>query len=132
MTSLLVLLLLALLAIFTAVLVAGHWRARRFLRWIANPSATPAPDLAGAWGLAVAYARRALTRGQVHANESAARLDALLAALDALPAGRMLLDGDGRICFCTAAAAAHFGLDRARDLTQHVVHLVRDPAFVAW
>ena len=132
MTHALSALLLALLAAGAALLVNHRRRARRFLHWIADPTAGPAPDLPGAWGLAAAYARRALARGQARADESAARLDALLAALDALPAGIVLLDGQGRIIFCNAAAAQHFGLNPARDQGQHIVHLVRDPAFVAW
>jgi two-component system phosphate regulon sensor histidine kinase PhoR len=125
-------LLLVLLAVGAALLLLGRWRRRRFLRWIADPTDHPMPDLPGAWGLAAAYTRRALARGQARVQESAARLEALLAALDALPVGIVLLDGEGRIVFCNAAAASHFGLDRARDLNQHVVHLVRDPAFIAW
>jgi two-component system phosphate regulon sensor histidine kinase PhoR len=125
-------LLLALLAIFAALFVIDRWRARRFLRWITDPTVATMPDLAGAWGLAAAYAQRALTRRQARGEKSATRLAALLAALDALPAGILLLDSGGRILFCNAAAARHFGLDPKRDLGQHVVHLVRDPAFVAW
>ncbi|MDR0457901.1 MAG: PAS domain-containing protein, partial [Burkholderiaceae bacterium] len=125
-------LLLAWVILSVALLAIHRWRARHFLRWIADPAERPMPDLPGAWGLAAAYARRALAREQAHASESAARLAALLAALDALPAGIMLLDGESRIIFCNAAAARHFGLDPARDQGQHVVHLVRDPAFVAW
>ena len=125
-------LLLILLLIGVALLLVGRWRGRRFLRWIADPAAQPAPDLPGAWGLASAYTRRALARAQAGADESAARRDALLAALDALPAGMVLLDGGGRILFCNAAAASHFGLTPTRDLNQHIVHLVRDPAFIAW
>jgi two-component system phosphate regulon sensor histidine kinase PhoR len=125
-------LLALLLAVCAALLLIERWRAWRFVRWMGDPAARPMPELSGLWGLAAAYARRALGREQARAGESAARLDALLAALDALPVGIVLLDGPGRILFCNATAAAHFGLDPARDRGQHIVHLVRDPTFVTW
>jgi two-component system phosphate regulon sensor histidine kinase PhoR len=125
-------LLALLLAVCAALLLIDRWRARRFVRWIADPAVSPMPDLPGVWGLAAAYARRALGRQQAHTDESAARLDTLLAALDALPVGIVLLDGQSRILFCNATAAAHFGLDAARDRGQHIVHLVRDPVFITW
>ncbi|MDR2188806.1 MAG: phosphate regulon sensor histidine kinase PhoR [Azonexus sp.] len=131
MNSLLAALLL-LLAIAAGLWVIDRQRARRFLRWIADPTASAMPDLAGAWGLAAAYTRRALGREETRAAASAARLDTLLTALDALPDGILLLDREGRILFCNAAAAAHFGLDTKRDQGQHIAHLVRDPLFVTW
>ncbi|MDR2874757.1 MAG: phosphate regulon sensor histidine kinase PhoR [Methylobacillus sp.] len=127
-----VILLALLLAVCVALLLIERRRARRFVRWITDPAHNPMPEMSATWGLAAAYTRRALGREQAHANESAARLATLLAALDALPVGIVLLDREGRILFCNAIAAAHFELDPARDRGQHIVHLVRDPAFVAW
>jgi two-component system phosphate regulon sensor histidine kinase PhoR len=130
--KLLVVLLALLLVFCVTLLLVNRWYARRFMRWITDPATNPMPEMPAAWGLAAAYTRRALGREQALANESAARLDTLLAALDVLPAGIVLLDNEGRILFCNAVAASHFELDPARDRGQHIVHLVRDPAFVAW
>jgi two-component system phosphate regulon sensor histidine kinase PhoR len=124
--------LLLLLVGGAALLVMQRRRARRFLRWIADPGASAPPTLPGIWGLVTAYSRRALTRTEMRVNENIARFDALLAAIDVLPAGMVLLDDEDRILFCNAAAAQHFGLDAGRDLGQHIAHLVRDPVFLAW
>ncbi|HEY0825378.1 MAG TPA: phosphate regulon sensor histidine kinase PhoR, partial [Ramlibacter sp.] len=50
----------------------------------------------------------------------------------ASPNGVVLLDPQGRIEWLNDTAAAHFGLDPARDLQQHMVHLLRDPEFAAF
>jgi len=130
--KLLLVLLALLLAVSVVVLIVQRRSARRFLRWVTDPAASEPPRMRGVWGLATAYARRAFIRAQVRAGESDARFDALLAALNVLPAGMVLLDDEDRILFCNAAAAQHFGLDPARDLGQHIVHLVRTPTFLAW
>jgi two-component system phosphate regulon sensor histidine kinase PhoR len=64
--------------------------------------------------------------------ESDRRLRDFLAALQASPNGVVLLDADTRIEWFNQTAAGHFGLDVRRDLQQHIVNLVRDPAFAAY
>ncbi|MDR2839500.1 MAG: phosphate regulon sensor histidine kinase PhoR [Azonexus sp.] len=125
-------LLFVLLAGAVALLIINRQRARRFVHWIADPTASAMPDPAGDWGRAAASTRRALSRGEAQVKESAARLERLMTALDALPDGIVLLHREGRILFCNAVAAAHFGLDAERDQGQHIIHLVRDPLFVTW
>lgn len=60
------------------------------------------------------------------------RLDDILAALQASPNGVVLLDKEGRIEWCNAMAAAHFGFDSRRDALQSIRNLVRDPEFSAY
>lgn len=55
-----------------------------------------------------------------------------LDAIQVSPNGVLLLDSQGRIEWCNATSAAHFGLDPKRDRLQHVQHLIRDPAFVSF
>ena len=64
--------------------------------------------------------------------EAGDRLQEFLAAIQRSPNGVVLLDARGRIEWCNDTAAAQFGLDRERDLQQHIVNLVREPDFSAY
>jgi two-component system, OmpR family, phosphate regulon sensor histidine kinase PhoR len=65
-------------------------------------------------------------------TESEGRLQRFLSAIQVSPNGVVLLDGEGRIEWLNQTASQHFGLDPHGDLQQHIVHLVRDPIFVAY
>ncbi len=113
-------------------LAADSWRARRFLRWLAEPDTSALPALRGAWGEAAYRAARALRNEQHKVRDSAQRLRDFVAAMQASPNGVLLLDPEGRIEWCNDIAAQHFGIDAQRDLLQHVGNLVREPAFTAY
>ncbi|MCB1988298.1 MAG: DUF3329 domain-containing protein, partial [Burkholderiaceae bacterium] len=108
------------------------WRGARVLRWIRTGEMNKAPALQGVWGEAVERTRRLVRRQEVKAQESQDRLDDILAALQASPNGVVLLDKEGRIEWCNAVAAAHFGFDARRDELQSIRNLVRDPEFSAY
>jgi two-component system phosphate regulon sensor histidine kinase PhoR len=63
-----------------------------------------------------------------HAN----RLQAFLSAIQASPHGVVILDSEQRIKWCNQTAAQLLDLDAARDVEQHIVHLVRDPRFLEY
>jgi two-component system, OmpR family, phosphate regulon sensor histidine kinase PhoR len=73
---------------------------------------------------------RALKTERQHSSQSTARLQSFLSAIHASPNGVVVLDADQRIEWCNQTAADLLGLDAARDVGQHLVHLVRDPAVV--
>jgi two-component system phosphate regulon sensor histidine kinase PhoR len=74
-----------------------------------------------------------LLRWRIQAQrESKLQLQEMLAAIQASPNGVILLDAQGRIEWCNQTAAGHLGLDAARDVRQHVAHLIRDPLFNAY
>ena len=114
--------------------------ARRLLNWLRSEQsnetpvlmAGPQPRLPGVWGEAADRVRRLLKNRHEQYRESQARLDEFLAALQASPNGVVLLDDEGRIEWCNQTAAQHFGFDARRDIQQHIVNLVRDPAFSAY
>ncbi|MGV8804169.1 MAG: phosphate regulon sensor histidine kinase PhoR [Polaromonas sp.] len=114
--------------------------ARRLVRWLRaeqsreTPSvlATLPPVLPGVWGDIAERVHRLLKNQHRHGQESQARLDEILAAMQASPNGVVLLDAQGRIEWCNQTAAQHFGFDAERDLLQHVANLVREPAFNAY
>jgi two-component system phosphate regulon sensor histidine kinase PhoR len=128
------------------LLSAGAWllldslQIARLLGWLrAEQSAEEPGALAGAsppgigvWGEVADRARRLLKNRDRHYQESQARLNEFLSAMQASPNGVVLLDAEGRIEWCNQTAAQHFGFDAKRDVMQHIANLVRDPAFTAY
>lgn len=94
--------------------------------------AAVAPGLRGVWGDVADRMRRLLKVRDQHYQESQARLDEFLAAMQASPNGVVLLDSQGRIEWCNQTAAEHFGFDAPRDVMQHIANLVRDPDFKSY
>ena len=121
-------------------LVFDSFYVARLLNWLRTEQAneTPAllagtpPSLPGVWG-EIADRTRRLLKNRVQQNqESRARLDEFLAAMQASPSGVVLLDAQGRIEWCNQMATQHFGFDAQRDVQQHIANLVREPAFKAY
>ena len=112
----------------------------RLLKWLRieqNKEApaslvSPLPGLPGVWGEAADRMRRLLKNRDQQLQESQARLDEFLAAIQASPSGVVLLDAQGRIEWCNQMATQHFGIDAQRDLQQYIANLVRVPAFSAY
>jgi two-component system phosphate regulon sensor histidine kinase PhoR len=87
----------------------------------------------GGWLGEIADRMHRLLRWRIQAQHaSQMQLQEMLAAMQASPNGVILLDADGRIEWCNQTAAGHLGLDAARDVRQHVAHLIRDPLFNAY
>ena len=118
------------------------WQGRRLASWLRDKSqeknheaasAAPAlPRLPGPWGEAAGRMERLLRRTHRSAQASDARLQDILAALQASPNGVTLLDAQGRIEWCNQVAQEHFGLDAGRDTLQSIANLVREPDFTAY
>jgi two-component system phosphate regulon sensor histidine kinase PhoR len=121
-------------------LVIDSFFINRLLRWLRTEqnNETPAvmagtaPSLPGVWGEVADRTRRLLKNRDQQYQESQARLDEFLAAMQASPSGVVLLDAQGRIEWCNQMASQHFGFDAQRDVLQHIANLVRDPAFKAY
>ena len=107
-------------------------RARRVLGWIAKGEATRSPNLSGTWGERVERCRKLIKKREKKAQNSDARLEDFLAAIQASPNGVVLLDATGRIEWSNLTAADHLGFDPQRDLGQYVRNMVRAPAFTAY
>lgn len=121
-------------------LVFDSFYLARLLKWLRveqNREApaglvSPMPSLPGVWGEAADRMRRLLKNRDHQLQESQARLDEFLAAMQASPSGVVLLDAQGRIEWCNQMATQHFGIDAERDLQQYIANLVRVPAFSAY
>ena len=107
--------------------------ASRLLHWLREGSeASSAPVLRGVWGEVVDRSRRRARESERALEQSQARLDDILSALQASPNGVVLLDAGGHIEWCNQTATEHFGIEAQRDLLQSIGNLVRDPAFVSY
>lgn len=128
----------ALMALLGAVLAGVLWlffnfsRSQRYLDWLREGDVTNVPKLTGEWGEATDRARRLLKTQNRDLQASNQRLDDFLAAIQASPNGVVLLDKNDQIEWCNLTAASHFGLNPAKDVSQHIGNLVRDPDFKAY
>ena len=109
-----------------------HWLQLEQGHEAPSLSTIPLPALAGVWGQVADRSRRILKNRDRHLQDSLSRLDEFLAAMQASPSGVVLLDAQGRIEWCNQMATQHFGFDSQRDVMQHILNLVREPAFKAY
>lgn len=107
-------------------------RGLRVLHWLRADDVADVPLRFGLWGTVAERVRRMVRLREQATRESDRRLQDFLAALQASPNGVVLLDAAGRIEWFNQTAATHLGLDPERDQLQHLVNLVRDPAFTAY
>ncbi len=107
-------------------------RARRVLRWFTKADVSRMPGYGGYWGELLDRARKSVRKLEKKAQNSDARLEDFLAAIQASPNGVVLLDASGRIEWSNLTAANQLGFDPQRDLGQYVRNMVRHPAFNAY
>ncbi len=101
----------------------------RLGRWLNDPTPDTVPESYGAWeGVYSRLYRMVRAQGKSQRKLSAA-LDRFVAAGEAMPEGVVVLDSNDRIEWCNPRSMQHLGLDRKKDLGQHVAYLVRLPAF---
>ncbi len=124
--------LVGMLAAGTLWVLVDFTRGLRVLQWLRRDDVSDVPLKFGLWGAVAERARRMARVREQATRESDRRLQDFLSALQASPNGVLLLDAAGRIEWLNQMAATHFGLDPERDQLQHMVNLVRDPAFTAY
>ncbi|QNM96242.1 phosphate regulon sensor histidine kinase PhoR [Chitinimonas koreensis] len=120
-----------------AALVAGllailgyHLRnLERLGRWLADPTPEGVPESWGAWEIAYGRLYRLVRSQHKSQRMLSAALDRFVAAGEAMPEGVVVLDANDRIEWCNPRSMQHLGLDRKKDLGQHIAYLVRLPAF---
>ena len=112
-------------------------RLFRWLRLVQNNEDSAStglqlPKLAGVWGDLAGCVRKIIRQQMLKISNAQERLDEFLAAMQASPAGVVLLDAHDRIEWCNHMATQHFGFDARRDVSQHIANLVRAPGFKAY
>jgi two-component system phosphate regulon sensor histidine kinase PhoR len=123
---------IAVVGVLAALLLNDYERGHRLEVWLRRGDPRAEVQLTGFWGELVDRIRRGYkTRDQL-AEQHQHRLQEFLSAIQASPNGVLLLDEEGRIEWCNQTAATHLGLHEQRDLGQHIVNLVRDPAFTRY
>lgn len=105
------------------------WKGQKITQWLRHNNVQEPPQMGGIWGDLIDRMRRILKEQRKQTQNEEQKLQDFLLAIQASPNGVVLLDPEGRIEWCNQTAALHLGMDAKRDLMQHVVHLVRDPAF---
>jgi two-component system, OmpR family, phosphate regulon sensor histidine kinase PhoR len=98
-------------------------------QWLKSPLESAPPKVWGWWADLVYRAYRALLRSERRVDQEAGKLRTFLDAIQASPNGIVILDADLRVEWCNTTATQHLGLDMQRDHMQHIVHIVREPAF---
>jgi two-component system phosphate regulon sensor histidine kinase PhoR len=105
------------------------WRAFSFAQWIA----LGAHGERGSWGREAGWERaadwieRRIRASKRRADNEIRNAQQLLAAMDDLPVGILMLDERERIEWVNKAALVHFDLERERDHLQHFINLARHP-----
>lgn len=104
----------------------------RLDRWSRMPGVDVSLEGNGAWDgiFGRLYRHEKDLRAQIERRNQ--RIDMLLAAIQALNDGVVLLDQQNHIVFCNATAEAQLGLLARADIGQAVGNLVRQPEFVAY
>ena len=122
-------------AVAGAVLGAVLWtlldglRAQRLLKWLATADTSQSPKFSGIWAELFERSRKTIKKQNERTQESNARLDNFLAAIQASPNGVILLDAEGRIEWVNLTAAHQLGFDPQKDVGQYIQNLVRSPVF---
>ena len=127
--------LLAILAALVLWLLMDVWRGARVVRWLRQGDFSFLPTIMGHWGMwgqVIDRVRRLIRARDQALWQAQQHLQDFLSAIQASPNGVVILNPQGQIEWCNQTAASHLGLDAHRDLQQHLIHLIRDPLFVAY
>lgn len=121
---------LALCYLLTLSLLLFHLRNLvRLGRWLGDPNPDVSLESIGAWDWVFSQLYRLVRTQNKNQRMLSAALDRFVAAGEAMPEGVVVLDANDRIEWCNPRSMQHLGLDRKKDLGQHVAYLVRQPAF---
>ena len=116
-----------------AAQMASHFRNFALLdRWSRAPEVDANLEGRGAWDgiFGRLYRHEKDLRAQIERRNH--RIDMLVAAIQALNDGVVLLNSRNHIVFCNATAEELLGLQARTDIGQSVANLVRQPEFVAF
>ncbi|WP_374348351.1 phosphate regulon sensor histidine kinase PhoR [Chitinimonas sp.] len=113
----------------TSVLWFHLFNLNRLARWMAEPAIDKLPESIGSWDAIFGGLYRMVRTQSKSQRLLSLTLDRFVAAGEAMPEGVVVLDENDRIEWCNPKAMQHLGLDRKKDLGQHIAYLVRQPTF---
>jgi two-component system phosphate regulon sensor histidine kinase PhoR len=114
----------------TAVYLGWHLlNLQRLLRYLKDKEA-PVPESSGAWSVVFRGVERIKKRERKRKKRLQKAVDDFRQAASAMPDAAVILKDDGEITWFNKAATELLGLQHPQDLEQHIVNLIRAPAFV--
>ncbi|MGQ5522885.1 phosphate regulon sensor histidine kinase PhoR [Chitinimonas sp. PSY-7] len=120
---------LIILAGMAGMLIYHLRNLHRLSRWLDDPTPQSMPEAMGSWDAVYSKLYRMVRAQGKNQRMLSAALDRFVAAGEAMPEGVVVLDEEDRIEWCNPRSMEHLGLDRTKDLGQHIAYLVRQPAF---
>jgi two-component system phosphate regulon sensor histidine kinase PhoR len=124
---------LAVVAICLGALLGFHvYHVALLLRWLKEPSAARVPDGFGSWHVVFMTLYRQVRTQDQSKRKLTHVLERFINAGEAMPDGVVVLDEHDRIEWLNPMAVEHFGLDRARDVGNLLLNLIRQPSFHAY
>ena len=115
-----------------AALALDMQQSQRLEQWLKAGHWSDRARVGQAWSGWADRIWRILRSQRLELADSEGRLQKFLSAIQVSPNGVVLLDAEGKIEWLNQTASNHFGLNAKADYLQHIVHLVRDPVFVAF
>ncbi len=112
-----------------AYLVWHLLNLHRLLRYLKNKEA-PVPKPSGVWSVVFHGVERIRKRERKRKKRLQKAVDDFRQAASAMPDAAIVLKDDGEISWFNKAATEFLGLQHPQDLGQHIVNLIRAPAFV--
>ncbi len=116
-----------------ALQMAAHfYNFARLDRWSRNPDVDANLEGRGAWDgiFGRLYRHEKDLRAQIERRNH--RIDMLVAAIQALNDGVVLLDAQNHIVFCNATSEGLLGLRARSDIGQSIANIVRQPEFFSY
>ena len=111
-------------------LLAYHLRnLKRLAAWLTDPQLETIPESLGTWDESYTRLYRLVKVQGKNQRMLTAALERFVSAGEAMPEGVVVLDENDRIEWCNPKSMLHMGLDRKKDVGQHIAYLVRQPAF---
>ncbi len=117
--------------------ISGYllWHLRqqhRLLHWLRNSRSPHPPESTGLWGEIYEQFYSMQRRNRRRKQRLAAILREFRQSTAAMPDGTVVLTPQHRIIWFNSAAQRLLKLDTANDIGQHVLNLVRSPAFATY
>ncbi|MBV8656886.1 MAG: phosphate regulon sensor histidine kinase PhoR [Burkholderiales bacterium] len=101
----------------------------RLIGWLNDPKPETIPESIATWGEIYTRLYRQVKMQGKNQRLLSAALERFVAAGEAMPEGVVVLDENDRIEWCNPKSMLHLGLDRKKDIGQHIAYLVRQPSF---
>ncbi|MGE0873271.1 MAG: phosphate regulon sensor histidine kinase PhoR [Burkholderiales bacterium] len=114
---------------FGVLLWRNYANLLELLDWAAQPRLSDPPQGEGVWAEVFDHLHRHRRANLRRRRELATLMVRTRRAVEALPYGVALLDGDNRLEWCNEVAQEHLGIDAERDRGQPVQNFVRQPEF---